>query len=215
MNSIYQLRIVLKDVKPPIWRRVHVPGDITLAELHRVIQLAMGWLDYHLHEFVLRVAPARILWTDGMRAEFDPWDSPKMMAKIRGERIFMSAEAIAEEPDLPGEDESKVTLPQVCPEVKDKLEYTYDLGDGWRHEVIVQKIFTAKQGVKYPLCTAGRRACPPEDSGGPLCYEDLLVAMVDPSHPEHESLLVWLGGPFDPEHFDPALVNEAFREEWG
>jgi len=48
---IYQLKITLRDTKPPIWRRVQVPSDITLAKLHTIIQIAMGWYDCHRHEF--------------------------------------------------------------------------------------------------------------------------------------------------------------------
>ncbi|WP_245643987.1 plasmid pRiA4b ORF-3 family protein [Paraburkholderia oxyphila] len=45
------MKIELSGIKPLIWRRVLVPETITLAKLHRVIQAAMGWYDYHLHEF--------------------------------------------------------------------------------------------------------------------------------------------------------------------
>jgi hypothetical protein len=50
-DLIYQLKITLRDSKPPIWRRVLVPAGFTLAKLHRVIQTAMGWTDSHLHQF--------------------------------------------------------------------------------------------------------------------------------------------------------------------
>ncbi|HEX6087278.1 MAG TPA: plasmid pRiA4b ORF-3 family protein [Thermoanaerobaculia bacterium] len=50
----YQLEITLQDVDPPIWRRVVVPADLTLADLHHVIQIVMGWSDYHLHDFTIR-----------------------------------------------------------------------------------------------------------------------------------------------------------------
>jgi hypothetical protein len=51
VSTIYQLKISLQHSKPPIWRRVTVPNDFTLADLHRVIQTAMGWMGGHLHEF--------------------------------------------------------------------------------------------------------------------------------------------------------------------
>lgn len=54
---IYQIKIVLDGIRPPIWRRVQVPGQMTLADLHDVIQIAMGWEDCHLHEF--RIGPDR------------------------------------------------------------------------------------------------------------------------------------------------------------
>lgn len=50
-RPIYQLRIALAEVAPPVWRRVLVPGGFTLDRVHRLIQYAMGWLDLHLHSF--------------------------------------------------------------------------------------------------------------------------------------------------------------------
>ena len=50
--NVYELEITLLDIEPRIWRRFAVPADLTLADLHRVIQEAMGWYDVHLHQFV-------------------------------------------------------------------------------------------------------------------------------------------------------------------
>lgn len=50
---VYQLKVVLREIEPPIWRRVQVPGDITLSKLHRVLQIAMGWTNSHLHKFTI------------------------------------------------------------------------------------------------------------------------------------------------------------------
>ena len=52
-HSIYQIKVTLEDSKPPIWRRLLVRSDITLGDLHRIIQAAFGWLDYHLHQFTI------------------------------------------------------------------------------------------------------------------------------------------------------------------
>ncbi len=86
-------------------------------------------------------------------------------------------------------------------------EYDYDFGDSWEHELVVEK-------PKEPLvlngiatCIAGKRACPPEDCGGVWGYANLLEALADPSHDDHEDSLEWLGEEFDPEAFDPAAVN--------
>src|SRR5438132_12940825 len=50
---IYQLKVTLKDSKPPIWRRILVRGDVSLAKLHQILQIAMGWDDSHLHQFIV------------------------------------------------------------------------------------------------------------------------------------------------------------------
>jgi pRiA4b ORF-3-like protein len=84
------------------------------------------------------------------------------------------------------------------------IEYTYDFGDNWVHRVVVEKVGPADPKVSYPSCIAGKRACPPEDCGGVWGYGELLAAISDPDHPEHESMLEWVGGEFDPEAFDPA-----------
>jgi hypothetical protein len=70
--------------------------------------------------------------------------------------------------------------------------------------VVVEKVFPAERGTRYPSCIGGRRACPPEDCGGPWGYIDFLEAVKDPAHEEHESMLEWVGGEFDPTAFDPA-----------
>ena len=89
--------------------------------------------------------------------------------------------------------------------------YVYDFGDYWRHKIVVEKVFTAAPGGRYPACVGGRRACPPEDCGGTWGYTEFLEAIGDPDHEEHESMLEWVGGRFDPEAFDPPdfdrLVN--------
>jgi hypothetical protein len=54
--SLLELRIILLDVEPVVWRKVLVPGSITLPKLHRVLQIVMGWQDYHLHEFQFSAA---------------------------------------------------------------------------------------------------------------------------------------------------------------
>jgi hypothetical protein len=92
------------------------------------------------------------------------------------------------------------------------FDYLYDFGDGWSHRVTVEKILPAEAGTTVPACIDGRRACPPEDCGGPWGYGHLLEALADPTHPEHRDLTDWLGAPFDPEAFDPADFVHHLRE---
>ena len=177
-NQIYQLKITLKDSKPPIWRRVEVPDTVTLAQLHQIIQVAMGWYDSHLHQFTVG------------RAHYGVPD-PDDFEEVRDER--------------------RVTLDQILTGPKQKLVYEYDFGDGWEHVVLLEKAVPPEPGVPYPRCTAGKRACPPEDVGGVWGYESFLEAIRDPQHPEHAEMLEWVGGEFDPELFDLAAVNKALR----
>ena len=94
---------------------------------------------------------------------------------------------------------------------KGKLIYEYDFGDSWEHVVELEKILTPEPGASYPRCTAGKRSGPPEDCGGIWGYADLLDALADPSHPEHDNLLEWVGGEFDPELCDLEAINQALH----
>src|SRR5690606_41145883 len=99
-------------------------------------------------------------------------------------------------------DESKFRLSQLLRLEKEKLLYNYDYGDGWEHEVLLEKILPFEHYMTLPLCIKGKRACPPEDIGGIPGYAMFLEAINDPSHPEHEEMREWVGGDFDAEHFD-------------
>jgi hypothetical protein len=91
------------------------------------------------------------------------------------------------------------------------MRYVYDFGDDWVHKVVVEKVLPADPRISYPVCVAGKRACPPEDCGGVWGYREFLAAISDPDHPEHEEMLEWVGGAFDPEEFDPSnfIVSEG------
>ncbi|MGH9071299.1 MAG: plasmid pRiA4b ORF-3 family protein [Acidimicrobiales bacterium] len=106
----------------------------------------------------------------------------------------------------PPRDEYRTKLSSVTRQGS-TFEYLYDFGDNWEHKLVVEKVLQAEPGVTYPTCTGGRRAGPPEDCGGVWGYEELLAAIAAPDHPEHDELLEWVGGEFDPADFSPAQVN--------
>jgi pRiA4b ORF-3-like protein len=105
------------------------------------------------------------------------------------------------------EDARPVILAALVRGEKSKLLYEYDFGDSWEHELLVEKILPRDEGKRYPVCLTGKRACPPEDCGGVWGYASFLEALHDPEHPEHEEMLEWIGGEFDPEAFDLDEVN--------
>lgn len=106
--------------------------------------------------------------------------------------------------------ERAVPLSRILQKPKDRLDYEYDFGDAWALRVVVEKILP-DQELKFPVCVAGKRAGPPEDSGGVWGYEETLEIVRDPQHPEHEDRLEWLGDDFDPEEFDLEAVNQELR----
>lgn len=93
-----------------------------------------------------------------------------------------------------------------------QFHYEYDFGDSWEHRIIVEEDLPVRHAIRLPLCTAGQRACPPEDVGGPPGYENFLDAIRDPSHEEHDDYLQWIGGFFDPEGFDVNAVNQRLAK---
>jgi hypothetical protein len=184
-QEIYQIKITLLGTSPPIWRRLLVPAELTLGQLHDVLQAAMGWENCHLHEF--RIGRQRF----GVP---DPDDR------------LMGAPACIHE--------RKVHLSDVLHEPGAKAEYTYDFGDSWEHAVMVEKILPPEAGLIYPLCTDGKLHGPPEDCGGIGGFYNFLEAIRDPDHDEHEEMLEWIGGRFDPESFSLAAVNQRLQQKF-
>jgi len=117
------------------------------------------------------------------------------------------------DPDLPFRDERTATLGELLPRAGSRPGYTYDFGDGWEHEIALEKRLAAEPSVAYPVCVAGEGACPPEDCGGAWGYEHLREVLADPSSAEHQDMLAWLGldkaGDFDPHRFDIDQANRA------
>jgi hypothetical protein len=178
---VYQIKVGLKGAKPPIWRRLEVAADLSLAELHDVIQVAFPWDDSHLHVF------------ETPYGDFGRPDSEL------GHRSAQS-----------------VNLDQVTGRVGSKISYSYDFGDCWDHDIVVEKIFNRDETVSLPRCTGGRRAAPPEDCGGMWGYAYLMEILADPAHEEHEERLEWLGldtaDEFDPAAFSAAEISEALAQ---
>lgn len=188
-KKIYQFRVTLKGIRPPIWRRIQVPGNYSFWDLHVAIQDAMGWFDYHLHSFEM-INPKT-----GFREEigipdddFGAFDHDVMPGWER--RI------------------SRYFTPE-----NSKSLYTYDFGDNWEHEIRLEKILPPEKGIPYPRCIKGKRACPPEDCGGVWGYGDMLETLSDPEHEDYKDTVEWLGEVFDPEYFDLAEIEFDDPEE--
>jgi hypothetical protein len=133
-----------------------------------------------------------------------PWDSCHLWCFIVGKTRYIDAEFIDLMEDRPAD---RTRLSDLVAAGVKKFGYEYDFGDGWTHRITVEKILPREAGIKYPRCTAGARACPPEDCGGPGGYEQLLYTLGHPKHKEHADMLEWAGGPIDPEAFVAEDVN--------
>jgi len=179
-EEAYQLKVTLRESKPLIWRRIQVPSNITLHRLHMILQYVMGWTNSHLYSF--DIAGTEYSIPDPVEDDFN---------------------------ELHFVDSRRTQLNKVASREKARFSYEYDFGDSWEHEILVERILPAESGTQYPVCLAGKRACPPEDCGGIWGYADLLKIIRDPTHEEYERMMEWLGGSFDPEEFNIGEINRS------
>ena len=102
-------------------------------------------------------------------------------------------------------DERQVSLGELI-DPGTGFRYTYDFGDDWEHEILVEDLLDADPDTHYPVLVAAKGACPPEDCGGPWGYANLKETLADPNHDEHQDKLEWLGLD-NASEFDPAAVT--------
>ncbi|MFY9561427.1 MAG: plasmid pRiA4b ORF-3 family protein [Terriglobales bacterium] len=145
-----------------------------------------------------RILQAVMGWTDAHLHQF----------LIRGKQYGTPEGAVGLHKTM---DEHKHRLRDVVPVQASPFTYEYDFGDGWKHELLVENILAPQEGVRYPVCLMGTRACPPEDVGGITGYENFLEAINNPRHPEHQEYMEWIGDSFDPEAFDADEVNRKLH----
>jgi hypothetical protein len=181
-GDAYQIKITLKGSKPPIWRRVVVPVEITLDVLHEVIQDSMGWYNCHLHAFTIDGEEYQGRGMDGF------WDE-----------------------DAGALDEADYRLCDLVTGAKDVFDYVYDFGDNWEHKIAIEKVIPAAQKPPMMTCLAGKNTCPSEDSGGLWGYYDKLRILADPKDPEHEEVKEWMAEG-EPNEFDIELVNKRLAK---
>lgn len=182
-RNILQLRIALRYIRPPIWRRVLVPDHWTLGDLHPVFAHVMGWGGYHMHAF---------RFGGGFRQ--DQYSAPDIVMECGPEM----------------RDEDSVFLAQVIHRKGQVFTYEYDFGDSWLHEVKVEKLLPFDPGVVLPVCLAGARACPPEDCGSFPGYANVLRVLAKAETQEDRGLRNWVGQ-YDPERFDLEAVNRQLQ----
>lgn len=184
---IYQFKVGLKGAKPPIWRRIQVPGNSSLAQFHEIIQICMGWTNSHLHMFMI---------------DQDTYCPPS------DDDSYLTT---------PPKDEAKFTLHSLSKKMQSGFVYVYDFGDDWLHQVSIEKTIAHEEGASYPVLMTGRRSCPPEDSGGIFGYMNMLEVLKSPQEDEYEELTEWLGEDFDPAEFgkeEKTEINEILKEEF-
>ena len=184
----FDLRIAVRDVTPKIWRLVRVPHDVRMDRLHDVLQTAFGWTNSHLHQFHLFDKKGRV-------HTFVTMSDPENLGADFGQGTKTL-------------NETACTLREFLAKPGDRIGYEYDFGDGWMHEIALAAVHPQSTRLTRALCLDGARAGPPDDSGGPYGYAQMLQAVANPRHPEHADMKDWLGD-FDPEAFNLAATNRA------
>lgn len=177
MAALFTLKITLRDIEPAIWRRIQVPGDFTLSELHCVIQGAMGWHDKHLHHFEIEGAYYDV--PDGEGSELG----------------------------MPRHDERKFGLSRLLKPGMDFVYLYDFGDDWYHDVTVEEPgVVGGIASLVSPLCLDGARACPPEDCGGPNAYPELLAALQDKNNPGHANAVAW-AGKLDSETFSVSQAN--------
>jgi site-specific recombinase XerD len=172
----YVFKIVLQGIRPQIWRRFKVPAGISFHTLHDIIQVVMGWENYHLYRFDV------------------------------GWKGFTTQ-------PMAGEDHySDEPIDAYLAEIGYQLFYEYDFGDRWEHILTLEKFLVRE--VSEPLCMAGNRACPPEDSGGPWIYDEFLRSRQSRKGRVSRKWQHRIGNYWDADAFDLQATNDALKDDW-
>jgi len=164
---------------------VQVPENLTFHQFHQLIQIVFGWENCHLYQFTPSGYGSRPVIAIPMK---DDWEKPDLDAK-------------------------KTTISGIFTDEKQTFNYLYDFGDDWAHQILLEKILPGER--KYPVCAAGKGACPPEDCGGPIGYGNVKDILANPKQKEHMEMKEWLGldddENWDPNYFDSDEVNEILK----
>ena len=175
-DQVFQFKITLLEVKPKVWRRIQIADNCSFWDLHVAIQDAMGWTDSHLHGFDVV--------------------NPKNLDN----EVLVCYEA------EPGEQYTWDVAVKDYIACNNSMTYQYDFGDDWQHLIEFEKTCEKDPKKRYPICTDGQRACPPEDVGGVGGYERFVKIMKNKNHDEYKEMVDWVGYKFDPSQFDSTKV---------
>ena len=181
MNDFISLKVSLNKSNPSIWRQIILHKTHTFFELHHIIQITMGWKNYHAYEFNL----------EGFR--IGPIIEDEILEGYGNNSIL---------------DCNTAMLLDVVSNIGDIIIYEYDFGDGWQHTLEVKGFIDADHSLMYPICIAGEMACPPEDCGGIRGFGDLLEILKNKKHQDYKDYKRWLPRGYDPTKFNLEKVNK-------
>lgn len=180
---IYQLKVSLKHMPSPVWRKIEIDSSITFAHLHYILQIAFDWEDYHLHNFFMHRS------------------NGKNISKEKIEITPIMEDFCNFDPFYNQLDESEEAVGKWLVRKNDSCVYTYDFGDDWQHEIVLEKIVEREDDQFYPRCIEAQGICPEEDSFGTFeeieeakseelceeinaCYEEVFI--MEPLEASHK-----------------------------
>ncbi|CAH0119012.1 MULTISPECIES: DUF6155 family protein [unclassified Paenibacillus] len=181
---VYTCRIELGEIAPKIWREFQFHPGVTFHQLHKIIQVVMGWENCHLYEFHVN---ERVI---GL---------PNPTFEHMEDREVLNAR--------------KEVVQNHVNEENSVFTYVYDFGDDWRHTIILVKIDESAASDPAPMCLDGARSCPQEDVGGVWGHQHMLEVLLTPNHPERDQFIGWVRAGYDPEHFSCEEVNHELQRQ--
>ncbi|SDY39516.1 plasmid pRiA4b ORF-3 family protein [Hymenobacter psychrophilus] len=196
MANLLQLKASLRYTRPPVWRRVALPDTLTFWELHFVLQLLFDWENYHLWEFR----------QERGRGDRGTESVPEFVA------MPLAGSDDDSDPEESKHDPRKAPLSTILATPGDTVTYTYDFGDYWQHDIVVEQLtplLPEAARLESVRCLAGKRAAPPEDIGGPPGFENLLALLAEKAAGKRKRMPgEYAGlGKFDPAQFDLDRCN--------
>ena len=199
-STAVELIVTLNLENDHVWRRLVVPVNRTFNQLHKILQMAFGWKDYHLHEFYLYDHETSGYELSSNHSGFHKEGYKPIV------NLVCDKEALEYESDIPMKLDCDIKLSES---IQAKIKYNYDFGDSWQHYVNIVKVLPDFDH-NYPVCIGGKGSTPPEDVGGEQGYEEFLETIANQSHPEYEGTVKWGQGQGYKE-FDMETVNRLLK----
>jgi len=227
MTNILQLRIEVGGITPKIWRQFLVKDNITFENLHEIIQIVMGWDNYHLYEFKIgnnAITSDEEGYNAAESVFKELFNSPNFYKMLEKQDLKKGSTSmdVNKLNKILEKERAKKSKPLFAMETKlrklikskgQKFSYLYDFGDNWEHLLTIEKIFDENEFKSIPVCLAGGRACPPEDCGGVYGYYELQKIKKNKKHKYYKERIVeWLGENFDFELININQINRELKE---
>lgn len=200
----YKIKIELRDSEPLIYRRVIVPSNISFEKLHNLIQISMGWSNSYLYDFNIKEESLRVTCDKEAISEYEFYSQLKL--NERNDPYGFIRNMLKIKPKLSNE----VTIDYYLNK-NNKIEYIYDFGDYWKHDVVMEEIIEDYM-YDYPICIEAEGNCPPEDIGGMEEYIEFLEVINDKNHPDYKNVALWASQQNYKEIFDIESANILMKE---